>query len=196
MAKHPLVKIPSRYIKTPMGRAPLSEKVTLIDALDKVLEKGAVINGEVVIRVADIDLIFLGLRIVATSVSKAEEMSGKKFSDKGKAPHKRDLEYIARLEGEIRKIEANIPRVIDAKTPKKAEQGLAKLVLTIVELIRKLLEREAMRRMERGSLSRAEIEKLGLTFKALEKKIEELKLVFGIKDEELNIDLGPLGSLL
>ncbi len=53
------------------------EKVTLVDVLDKVLEKGAVINGDMVIRVADVDLVFLGLRLILTSVSKAEELSGK-----------------------------------------------------------------------------------------------------------------------
>lgn len=181
---------------SPMGKETSKERVTLIDALDKVLEKGAVINGEVAIRVADVDLIYLGLRIVATSISKAEAMSGKNFSDKTRMPTKEELGYIAKLEQEIKRAEANIPRLIDAKTPQKAEQGLAKLVLTIVELLRRLLEKEAMRRIHRGSLSDAEIERLGLTFKALEKKTEELKAVFGIKDEELNVDLGPLGNLL
>lgn len=181
---------------SPMGKETSKERVTLIDALDKVLEKGAVINGEVAIRVADVDLIYLGLRIVATSISKAEEMSGRNFSNKERAPTKEELDYIAKLEQEIKRAEASIPKLIDAKTPKKAEQGLAKLVLTIVELLRRLLEKEAMRRMQRGSLSGTEIEKLGLTFKALESKTKELKRVFGIEDEELNLDLGPLGNLL
>jgi len=56
------------------------ENVTLVDALDKVLEKGAVVNGEIVIRMADVDLVFLGLRLILTSISKAEEVSGKHFS--------------------------------------------------------------------------------------------------------------------
>lgn len=181
---------------SPMGKETSKERVTLIDALDKVLEKGAVINGEVAIRVADIDMIYLGLRIIATSISKAEEISGKNFSDKHREPTREELDYILKLEQEIKRAEANIPKFIDAKTPQKAEQGLAKLVLTIVELLRRLLEKEAMRRIHRGSLSDTEIQKLGLTLKALEKKTEELKAVFGIKDEELNLDLGPLGNLL
>jgi len=182
---------------TPKGIAPSPERVTLIDALDKVLEKGAVINGDVAIRVADVDLIYLGLRIIATSISKAEEVSGKNiFHAKDRAPSKEELAYIAKLEEAIKRTEASIPRLIDAKTPKKAEQGLAKLVLIIVELLRRLLEREAMRRIHSGSLSNIEIQKLGLTFKALEKKVKELKIVFGIEDEELNLDLGPLGRLM
>jgi len=196
------IKTPESVVKTPMGRKPDAEKVTLIDALDKVLEKGAVINGDVAIRVADVDLIYLGLRILLTSISKAEEMSGKNWRKAGtdyhpsKEPTKEELEYMTKLEREIRRAEANIPKLIDAETPKKAEQGIAKLVLTLVELLRRLMEREVIRRIHRGSLSNIEIQKLGLTFKALGKKMEELKTVFGLEDEELNLDLGPLGNLL
>jgi len=196
MPKHPQVKTPEGTLISPYGRDTSSERVSLIDALDKVLEKGAVINGEVAIRVADIDMIYLGLRIIATSISKAEQISGKNFSDKNREPTKEEMDYILKLEQEIKRAEASIPKFIDAKTPQKAEQGLAKLVLTIVELLRRLLEKEAMRRIHKGSLSDAETQKLGLTFKALENKTKELKAVFGIEDEELNLDLGPLGNLM
>lgn len=77
-----------------------------------------------------------------------------------------------------------------------AEQGLAKLVLTLVELLRKLLERQAFLRMENGSLTEEEIERLGEAFYKLEEKMQELKDYFGFKDEDLNIDLGPLGNLM
>jgi len=80
--------------------------------------------------------------------------------------------------------------------PKNVEKGLAKLVLTIIELIRKLLEKQAMRRVEGGSLSEEEIERVGETLMKLEKKMEELKEIFGLKDEELNLNLGPLGDLM
>ncbi len=80
--------------------------------------------------------------------------------------------------------------------PKNVEKGLAKLVLTLVELIRKLLEKQAMRRIEGGSLSDGEIEEIGLTLMKLENKMKELKEIFGLKDEELNINLGPLGDLM
>ncbi len=173
-----------------------NENVTLVDALDKVLEKGAVINGDLVIRVADVDLVFLGLRLILTSVSKAEELSGKSFSDKDKLPTLEDLEYIEKLQMEIKRAEENIPKLIDVSDPKKAEQGLAKLVLTLVELIRKLMEKEAFRRVKRGTLSSTEIQKLGLSLKAVKKKIKEVQKIFGIEDEELNLDLGPLGNLM
>jgi hypothetical protein len=78
--------------------------------------------------------------------------------------------------------------------PEKVEQGLAKLVLCLIELLRQLMERQAIRRMESGSLRPDEIERLGATLMKLEKRMEELKEQFGIDD--LNLDLGPLGKLI
>ena len=189
----PGLLIISHPIKTMISK---NDNVTLVDALDKVLEKGAVINGDIMIRVADVDLVYLGLRLILTSISKAEELSGKSFSnpDKGFTPE--DIEYIEKLQREIRRAEENIPKLIDLGNPKKTEQGLAKLVLTLVELIRKLMEKEAFRRVKRGTLSQAEIQKLGLSLKAVKKKIQEIQAIFGIEDEELNLDLGPLGNLM
>ena len=80
--------------------------------------------------------------------------------------------------------------------PENAEQGLAKLVLTVIELLRRLLEKQAMRRIENSSLTDDEIEEMGLTFMKLEEKMEELKEVFNLKAEDLNLNLGPLGDLM
>ena len=80
--------------------------------------------------------------------------------------------------------------------PEKAEQGLAQLVLTVVELLRQIVERHAMRRVEGGTLTDEQVENLGIALMNLEEKMEELKEVFGLDAEDLNIDLGPLGSLL
>jgi len=173
-----------------------NDNVTLVDALDKVLEKGAVVNGDIVIRVADVDLVFLGLRLILTSISKAEEVSGKSFSNPDKEFTPEDIEYIKRLQREIKKAEENIPKLINANSPKETEQGLAKLVLTLVELIRRLMEKEAFRRVKRGMLSPVEIQKIGLSLKAVKKKIKEIQAIFDIDDEELNLDLGPLGNLV
>jgi hypothetical protein len=96
---------------------------------------------------------------------------------------------------EIEKSQDILPRKIDAN-PKNVEKGLAKLVLTLIELIRKLLEKQAMRRVEAGSLSDEQIENVGETLMKLESKMEELKQIFGLKDEELNLNLGPLGDLM
>jgi len=173
-----------------------NENVTLLDALDKVLETGVVVSGDLVISVADVDLVYLGLRLILTSVSKAEELSGMSFSDRDKEATPEDIEYIEKLQREIRKAEENIPKLIDMGNPKQTEQGLAKLILTIIELIRRLMEKEAYRRVKRGTLSPTEIQKLGLSLKAVKKKVKEVQTIFGIEDEELNIDLGPLGNLM
>jgi len=96
---------------------------------------------------------------------------------------------------EAEKIQEALPERIDAN-PQNVEKGLAKLVLTLVELIRKLLEKQAMRRVEGGSLADDEIERIGETLMKLENKMKELKEIFELKDEDLNINLGPLGDLM
>jgi actin-like ATPase involved in cell morphogenesis len=82
---------------------------------------------------------------------------------------------------------------IDAQS---VEQGLAKLVLTLIEFIRRLLEKQAVRRMEGGDLSPEQIEELGLALMRLEAKLQELKTQFGLEAEDLNLDLGPIGRLI
>ena len=96
---------------------------------------------------------------------------------------------------ELDRLDAGLPRRVNAD-PKNVEKGLAKLVLTLVELLRQLMERQALRRMEGGSLTDEEVERLGQTFMALEKRMEELKQAFGLEGEDLNLRLGPLGDLL
>jgi uncharacterized protein YjiS (DUF1127 family) len=90
---------------------------------------------------------------------------------------------------------AAFPRRIDAD-PENVERGLAQLVLTLVELLRQLMERQALRRMDEGSLDDEEIERLGLAFMKLAERMDELKEHFGLDDDDLNLDLGPLGRLL
>jgi len=77
-----------------------------------------------------------------------------------------------------------------------AEKGLAALVLTIVELLRQLMERQALRRVDDGSLTSDQIERIGSTLMALEDRMTELREHFGLRPEDLNLDLGPLGPLL
>lgn len=84
-----------------------------------------------------------------------------------------------------------VPERISADSD-AVENGLAKLVLSIVELVRKLLEKQALRRMDAGNLTEEEIERLGNALMKLEEKMAELKRSFGLSDEELNVKLGPL----
>jgi hypothetical protein len=80
-------------------------------------------------------------------------------------------------------------------SPDNIEQGLANLVLTLIDFLRQLLERQAIRRMEGGTLSEEEIEQMGEALMKLEAKIRDMAEQFGLSPADLNIDLGPLGSL-
>ena len=102
-----------------------------------------------------------------------------------------DLEAFAE-EAETPQPPLQLPRRI-ALEPEKVERGLTQLVLSLVELIRRLLEKQAIRRVEGGSLSPEEVERLGTTLMKLEEQMEILKVHFKI--ESLDIDLGPLGNL-
>ena len=94
----------------------------------------------------------------------------------------------------LRAVANALPERINAD-PERVEQGLARLVLTVIELLREVLEHQAIRRMDGGTLSDAEIERLGLALLKLNHRMDELKTIFGLTDEDLNIDLGPLGRL-
>jgi hypothetical protein len=103
-----------------------------------------------------------------------------------------DLERFA---AELREIAPALPERLDASAD-DIDAGLAKLVLTLIEFLRQVLEHQAVRRMEGGSLSDDEIENVGLALMRLEERLAEIRGVFGIEGEDLNIDLGPLGRLI
>ena len=100
-----------------------------------------------------------------------------------------------RIAGELDHLPEAFPRRVNAD-PEQVERGLAQLVLTLVELLRQLMERQALRRMDTGTLTDEQIERLGETFMKLEQRMEELKEHFGLEDRDLNLHLGPLGDLL
>src|SRR5215469_10205797 len=91
-------------------------------------------------------------------------------------------------------LSTNLPRNINL-SPDSIEKDLAKLVLGLIEFVRRLLERQAIRRVENGGLSVGQIENLGLALLKLESKMQELKDLFGLSDEDINLDLGPVGRL-
>ncbi len=94
----------------------------------------------------------------------------------------------------LRAIARALPERINAD-PERVEQGLARLVLTVIELLREVLEHQAIRRMDGGTLTDVEVEKLGMALLKLNQRMDELKTLFGLTDADLNIDLGPLGRL-
>jgi hypothetical protein len=97
--------------------------------------------------------------------------------------------------GDLPQLEDALSRRINAD-PQGLERGLAQLVLTIVELLRQIMERQALRRIDGGALSDEQIERLGHTFMELDKRMEQLRLEFGLDEDDLNLNLGPLGNLL
>ena len=80
--------------------------------------------------------------------------------------------------------------------PDDVQKSVAQLVLTIVEFLRKLMERQAIRRMEQRTLTRKEVEAVGNALMVLEQTIRDIGAKFGLKPEDLNLDLGPLGRLM
>ena len=106
-----------------------------------------------------------------------------------------ETEHAGEFVAELRRLSDALPERINVDA-QSVEQGLAKLVLTLIELIRRLLEKQAVRRMEGGDLTPEQIEELGLALMKLEEKMRELKGQFGLADEDLDLDLGPVGRLI
>jgi hypothetical protein len=88
-----------------------------------------------------------------------------------------------------------IPQRLDTD-PESVERDLFKLVLTIIELVRQLMEKQALRRVDEGDLTDDQIEGLGTGLMHLEEAMDDLKARYNLTTADLNIDLGPLGSLL
>jgi hypothetical protein len=106
-----------------------------------------------------------------------------------------DLAALNEFANQLEQVQQMRPQRIRADES-NVEQGLAKLVLTLIELLRRLLEKQALRRMEAGALTEEQIERMGETFLKLEQKMNELKVTFGLEHEDLNLNLGPLGDLM
>jgi uncharacterized protein YjiS (DUF1127 family) len=102
---------------------------------------------------------------------------------------------LERIAGELEHLPQAFPRRVNAD-PEKVEKGLAQLVLTLIELLRQLMERQALRRMDTGTLTDEQVERLGETFMKLDQRMRELTEHFELEEGDLNLNLGPLGDLL
>lgn len=80
--------------------------------------------------------------------------------------------------------------------PEDVQRSVAQLVLTLVEFLRRLMERQAIRRMEENTLTRKEMDAVGLALMRLEETIRDIGARFGLGPEDLNLDLGPIGKLM
>ncbi|HVB21257.1 MAG TPA: gas vesicle protein GvpJ [Ktedonobacteraceae bacterium] len=212
------------------------QQATLLELLDRLLNKGVVVKGELLLSVADVDLVYLNVGVLLSSVKtvkSAARRSGNRDATwtpwqtfpQETSPHelleqspveverkdgvptpflqKHDWsandagETLARTLPSV--VEGGLAHLLEPKAnidPKNVEKGLARLVLTLVELIRKLMEKQAVRNIDAGQLNAQEIERVGNTFFLLDERMEQLKMTFGLQDEDLNLDLGPLGELL
>ena len=191
-----------------------NHSVSLCDALDRVLNTGVVALGELKISVADVDLIYVGLQLVVKSIETSREpdrvarsgppermvteaeIGSPEYESHGSSRSSPALggESAAApsLSTCLREPEASKPT---GHGPNKGG-GLGKLVLTLVKVLHKLLKLQALRRMEAGSLSAAEMEGLGVTLMRQAQEIERMAKELGLQPEDLNLDLGPLGKLL
>lgn len=182
-------------------------RVELSEMLSHILDKGVVLRGEVLLAVADIDLIKLDLGLLLTGVETALRRQQGRFRTSvepqsvGEIPGSGESETVRALNAPtsspvtpLAEVAEGLPPRLNTD-PEKVENGLAKLVLTLIEVLRKVLEHQAVRRMEGGHLSEAEIEKLGVAMLRLNDRMKEMKDIFGLTDDDLQIDLGPLGKL-
>lgn len=187
------------------------KRVTLLELLDRLLDKGVVAKGEIILSVAEIDLVYLNLGLLLSSVKtveKARGMGGGSSSLFTRESGETDGDFFKENNPNVRwvgsqenpKTHSNgeLPRLMPRTNidPNNVEKGLAKLVLTLIELLRRLMEKQAIRRMEAGFLTTSEVERMGTAFQRLEEKMKDLKLGFSLKDEDLNLDLGPIGELM
>jgi hypothetical protein len=182
-------------------------RLELSEMLSHILDKGVVLRGEVMLAVADIDLIKLDLGLLLTGVetalrrqSRAKEIDAAS-ADVREVPDAAEGMAVRALNAPrdvpiapLAEVAEGLPPRLNTD-PEKVENGLAKLVLTLIEVLRKVLEHQAVRRMEGGHLSEAEVEKLGVALLRLNDRMQEMKETFGLTDEDLQIDLGPLGKL-
>ncbi|MBI4333891.1 MAG: gas vesicle protein K [Chloroflexi bacterium] len=200
-------------------------QVTLLDVLDRLLDTGAVVAGDLTLSVAEVDLIFASLRLVISSTDRIRSSLGAPapglvFPPVSGTGSGQDPAGCTSLHGPATAsgwpgLAGGPPapgqggtsppapcQLFGAKRdgagldPERLASSLAQLVVTLAELLRKLLEREAMRRVERGTLTPGEADRLGQAFMRLEEKMAEIKQAFGLKDEDVNLNLGPLGKLL
>jgi hypothetical protein len=194
------------------------ERLELAEVLSHVLDKGVVLRGEVMLAVADIDLVKLDLGLLLTAVETVLRRGGPGMPESrsnrlpGTAPPRQrpaiapsgstmESQVVETLHASgdapvtpLETVAEGLPPRLNTD-PDKVENGLAKLVLTLIEVLRKVLEHQAVRRMEGGHLSDEEVERLGVALLRLNDRMQDMKGIFGLTDDDLQIDLGPLGTL-
>lgn len=194
---------------------PDDETASLVGLLDSLLDQGVHVAGDLVIGLADVDLVRASLRLLLASEETAQRTGhratprpaghrtatpsspgrGPASDAPGQAAHPPPEEARGHPPARSRATSRPVRRVDDGDDDRALVDGVAKLVLTVVAVIHDLVERQAIRRVEAGTLSDDQVERLGVALEALEERMAEVRDVFGVTDDELDLDLGPLGRL-
>jgi len=190
---------------------PHGDHLSLADALDRILHRGVAPQGNLTIGLADVELLFLDLRLLLGSVDviwpdgRPPVPAAHPRTPSSDLPPPSEASSAVRPDarlhdmGPARPASANPPSGVtgDRSPPgSSAAQGLVRLVLTLVKLLHEVLERQAVRRMEAGRLSEAQIDNLGAALFAQAEEILRLQQLFGFSDKDLSLDLGvPDGAL-
>jgi hypothetical protein len=170
-------------------------RLSLVEVLDRVIDKGAVVGADALIGLADVDLIRIALRLVVVPADRDPAPVAYPSPTLRAGP----VPCPAPGVGHGRRATSLPPTSPSPPTPTDRaglERGLAQLVLTLVELLRELMDRQAVRRSMRGTLTEEEAERLGLALIELDQRMDELAACFSLDRSDLELDLGPLGDLL
>ncbi len=189
-------------------------RLGLVDAVDHLINRGAVVSGKATLSLANIDLVFLQLNLLLSSVETLQQSGDMRDrailfpdipgmpgtgADIASRPPPTSLAgavgpFIAPGVSPREPIAAPGTKKDQVDTP--YSKSLTQLVITLAELLRQLMERQAIRRMEGGNLTNTEVERLGLALKDLDSEMKRLRSVFGLNEDDIQIDLGPIGRLL
>lgn len=191
---------------------PYRDHLSLADALDRILQRGVSVQGNLTIGLADVDLLFLDLRLLLGSVDAiwpdgappVPAVCPQTPSSPSSPPPPSSETPAARPESGSRdvalgRVDGRPPIVLNDRRSADGSspaQGLVRLVLTLVKLLHEVLERQAVRRMEAGRLTDAQIDNVGMALIAQAEEILRLQRQFGFSDKDISLDLGvPEGAL-
>lgn len=191
-----------------------TNRLGLVDTLDHLINRGAVVSGKATLSLANIDLVFLQLNLLLSSVETLQQSGDPRdrailIPDVPGIPGAADdaprhaTKSLAAAVGQPANTGVTTGKELPAQQETKKNEAdtpysktLTQLVVTLAELLRQLMERQAIRRMEGGNLTNAEVERLGLALRELDSEMKRLRSVFGLNDNDIQIDLGPIGRLL
>ena len=199
-------RAPRRKKRTARADAARIQSQSLLDVIDNVIDKGLAVDAEIVLGLADIDLIYLrvgALLAAADRVFGQPPEQRRKVAAPSRLPSSAPELSPGVAPGRTRADSTIVARDLGslssaspaALAPDDASRSVIRLVLTLVEFVRQLLERQAVRRVREQTLNAEEIERLGTALMQLEATVHELADRHGIDASDLNLDLGPLGTL-